>query len=230
LLAELDGFDSKSGVVLLAATNRPEILDPALLRAGRFDRQVLVDRPDKVGREQILAVHLRKVTLDPDVKPDQIAALTPGFTGADLANLVNEAALLATRRNGSAVTMEDFNNAIERVIAGLEKRNRLLNPEERRIVAFHELGHAMVALALPGTDEVHKVSIIPRGVGALGYTIQQPTEDRFLMTRTELENRMAVLLGSRAAEGVVFREISTGATDDLVRATDLARSMVLRYG
>jgi cell division protease FtsH len=230
LLAELDGFDSKSGVVLLAATNRPEILDPALLRAGRFDRQVLVDRPDKVGREQILAVHLRKVTLDPDVKPDQIAALTPGFTGADLANLVNEAALLATRRNGSAVTMEDFNNAIERVVAGLEKRNRLLNPEERRVVAFHELGHAMVALALPGTDEVHKVSIIPRGVGALGYTIQRPTEDRFLMTRTELENRMAVLLGGRAAEGVVFREISTGATDDLVRATDLARAMVLRYG
>jgi cell division protease FtsH len=230
LLAELDGFDSKSGVVLLAATNRPEILDPALLRAGRFDRQVLVDRPDKVGREQILAVHLRKVTLGPDVKPDQIAALTPGFTGADLANLVNEAALLATRRNASAVTMEDFNNAIERVVAGLEKRNRLLNPEERRVVAFHELGHAMVALALPGTDEVHKVSIIPRGVGALGYTIQRPTEDRFLMTRAELENRMAVLLGGRAAEGVVFHEISTGATDDLVRATDLARSMVLRYG
>jgi cell division protease FtsH len=230
LLAELDGFDSKSGVVLLGATNRPEILDPALLRAGRFDRQVLVDRPDKLGREQILAVHLKKVTLDPDVKPDQIAALTPGFTGADLANLVNEAALLATRRTGSAVTMEDFNNAIERVVAGLEKRNRLLNPEERRIVAFHELGHAMVALALPGTDEVHKISIIPRGVGALGYTIQRPTEDRFLMTRAELENRMAVLLGGRAAEGVVFHEISTGATDDLVRATDLARAMVMRYG
>lgn len=230
LLAELDGFDSKSGVVLLAATNRPEILDPALLRAGRFDRQVLVDRPDKLGREQILAVHLRKVTLDSDVKPDQIAALTPGFTGADLANLVNEAALLATRRNGSAVTMEDFNNAIERIIAGLEKRNRLLNPKERRVVAFHELGHAMVALALPGTDEVHKVSIIPRGVGALGYTIQRPTEDRFLMTQAELENRMAVLLGGRAAEGVVFHEISTGATDDLARATDLARAMVLRYG
>jgi len=230
LLAELDGFDSKSGVVLLAATNRPEILDPALLRAGRFDRQVLVDRPDKLGREQILAVHLRKVTLDSDVRPDQIAALTPGSTGADLANLVNEAALLATRRNGSAVTMEDFNNAIERIIAGLEKRNRLLNPKERRVVAFHELGHAMVALALPGTDEVHKVSIIPRGVGALGYTIQRPTEDRFLMTRAELENRMAVLLGGRAAEGVVFHEISTGATDDLARATDLARAMVLRYG
>jgi cell division protease FtsH len=230
LLAELDGFDSKSGVVLLGATNRPEILDPALLRAGRFDRQVLVDKPDKPGREQILAVHLKKVTLDPDVKPEQIAALTPGFTGADLANLVNEAALLATRRNGSMVAMEDFNNAIERVVAGLEKRNRLLNPKERRVVAFHELGHAIVALALPGTDEVHKVSIIPRGVGALGYTIQRPTEDRFLMTRAELENRMAVLLGGRAAECVVFGEVSTGAMDDLVRATGLARGMVLRYG
>ena len=230
LLAELDGFDSKSGVVLLGATNRPEILDPALLRAGRFDRQVLVDRPDKLGREQILAVHMKKVKLDADVKPEQIAALTPGFTGADLATLVNEAALLATRRNGTAVTMNDFNNAIERVVAGLEKRNRLLNPVERRVVAFHELGHAMVALALPGTDEVHKVSIIPRGVGALGYTIQRPTEDRFLMKKTELENKMAVMMGGRASEQVVFNEISTGASDDLVRATDLARAMVLRYG
>jgi cell division protease FtsH len=230
LLAELDGFDSKSGVVLLGATNRPEILDPALLRAGRFDRQVLVDRPDKLGREQILEVHMKKVKLDADVKPEQIAALTPGFTGADLANLVNEAALLATRRNGATVTMDDFNNAIERVIAGLEKRNRLLNPVERRVVAFHELGHAMVALALPGTDEVHKISIIPRGVGALGYTIQRPTEDRFLMKKTELENKMAVMMGGRASEQVVFNEISTGASDDLVRATDLARAMVLRYG
>ena len=230
LLAELDGFDPKTGVVLLAATNRPEILDPALLRAGRFDRQVLVDRPDKLGREQILAVHLKKVKLGPDVKPEQIAALTPGFTGADLANLVNEAALLATRRQGDSVTMDDFNNAIERIIAGLEKRNRLLNPSERRVVAFHELGHAMVALALPGTDEVHKVSIIPRGVGALGYTIQRPTEDRFLMKREELENKMAVMMGGRAAEQVVFNEVSTGATDDLARATDLARAMVLRYG
>ena len=230
LLAELDGFDPKSGVVLLAATNRPEILDPALLRAGRFDRQVLVDRPDKLGREQILAVHLKKVALDTDVKPEQIAALTPGFTGADLANLVNEAALLATRRSGTSVTMDDFNNAIERVVAGLEKRNRLLNPEERRVVAFHELGHALVALALPGTDEVHKISIIPRGIGALGYTIQRPTEDRFLMRQAELENKMAVLLGGRAAEQVVFSEISTGASDDLIRATDLARAMVLRYG
>lgn len=230
LLAELDGFDPKTGVVLLGATNRPEILDPALLRAGRFDRQVLVDRPDKLGREQILAVHLKKIKLSSDVKPEQIAALTPGFTGADLANLVNEAALLATRRGGESVTMADFNNAIERIVAGLEKRNRLLNPVERRVVAFHELGHAMVALALPGTDQVHKVSIIPRGVGALGYTIQRPTEDRFLMKREELENKMAVMMGGRAAEQVVFDEVSTGATDDLVRATDLARAMVLRYG
>ncbi|SDG86808.1 cell division protease FtsH [Nitrosomonas sp. Nm132] len=230
LLAELDGFDPSSGIVLLAATNRPEILDAALLRAGRFDRQVLVDRPDKIGREQILAVHLKKVKLNTDVKPEQIAALTPGFTGADLANLINEAALLATRRKAASVTMDDFNNAIERIVAGLEKRNRLLNPNERKIVAFHELGHAMVALALPGTDEVHKVSIIPRGVGALGYTIQRPTEDRYLMTRVELENKMAVLLGGRAAEQVIFNEVSTGASDDLVRATDMARAMVLRYG
>ncbi len=230
LLAELDGFDSSSGIVLLAATNRPEILDPALLRAGRFDRQVLVDRPDKIGREQILAVHVKKVKLNMDVKIEQIAALTPGFTGADLANLINEATLLATRRNATSVTMDDFNNAIERIVAGLEKRNRLLNPKERRVVAFHELGHAMVALALPGTDEVHKISIIPRGIGALGYTIQRPTEDRFLMTRVELQNKMAVLMGGRAAERIVFDEVSTGAADDLVRATDIARAMVLRYG
>ena len=230
LLAELDGFDSKSGVVLLAATNRPEILDPALLRAGRFDRQVLVDRPDKIGRQQILSVHIKKVKLDIDIKPEQIAALTPGFTGADLANLVNEAALLATRRSASSVGMTDFNNAIERIVAGLEKRNRLLNPEERRVVAFHELGHAMVALALPGIDEVHKVSIIPRGVGALGYTIQRPTEDRYLMKKAELKNKMAVLLGGRASEYLVFNEVSTGASDDLAKATDIARAMVLRYG
>jgi cell division protease FtsH len=231
LLAELDGFDPSSGLVLLAATNRPEILDPALLRAGRFDRQVLVDRPDKRGREQILAVHLKKVaTLGADVKPEQIAALTPGFTGADLANLVNEATLLATRRNAEAVTMTDFTMAIERIVAGLEKRNRLLNPLERRVVAYHELGHAMVALALPGTDSVHKVSIIPHGIGALGYTIQRPTEDRYLMTRAELENKMAGLLGGRASEQLVFGEISTGAADDLAKATDIARAMVLRYG
>jgi cell division protease FtsH len=230
LLGELDGFDPTSGLVLLAATNRPEILDPALLRAGRFDRQVLVDRPDKKGREQILTVHLKKAKLGGDVLPEKIAALTPGFTGADLANLVNEAALLATRRKGDAVTMADFTNAIERIVAGLEKRNRLLNPMERRVVAYHELGHTVIALALPGTDTVHKVSIIPRGVGSLGYTIQRPTEDRYLMTRVELENKMAVLLGGRAAEQLVFGEISTGAADDLARVTDIARAMVLRYG
>lgn len=230
LLVELDGFDSSTGLVLLAATNRPEILDPALLRAGRFDRQVLVDRPDKTGRVQILKVHARKIKLAPDADAEKVAALTPGFTGADLANLVNEAALLATRRRADAVTMADFNNAIERIVAGLEKRNRLLNPKEREVVAYHEMGHALVALALPGVDPVHKVSIIPRGVGALGYTIQRPTEDRFLMTREELENKMAVLLGGRAAELIVFGHLSTGAADDLARVTDIARSMVTRYG
>jgi cell division protease FtsH len=230
LLVELDGFDPSTGLVLLAATNRPEILDPALLRAGRFDRQVLVDRPDKAGRIQILAVHLRKARLAPDVQPEQIAALTPGFTGADLANLVNEATLLATRRKADAVAMTDFTNAIERIVAGLEKKNRLLNPKEREIVAHHEMGHALVAMALPGVDPVHKVSIIPRGVGALGYTIQRPTEDRFLMTREELENKMAVLLGGRAAEWIVYRHLSTGAADDLVKATDIAHAMVTRYG
>jgi cell division protease FtsH len=230
LLVELDGFDPSTGLVLLAATNRPEILDPALLRAGRFDRQVLVDRPDKPGRIQILAVHARKIKLDKDVSLEQVAALTPGFTGADLANLINEAALLATRRGAETVALRDFTEAVERLIAGLEKRNRVLNPTERRVVAHHELGHAMVAMALPGTDPVHKVSIIPRGVGALGYTIQRPTEDRFLMTRSELENKMAVLLGGRAAEDVVFGHLSTGAADDLAKVTDIARSMVMRYG
>ncbi|SCY98281.1 ATP-dependent zinc metalloprotease FtsH [Microvirga guangxiensis] len=230
LLVELDGFDSRAGLVLLGATNRPEILDPALLRAGRFDRQVLVDRPDKKGRVQILEVHMRKAKLARDVDPEKVAALTPGFTGADLANLVNEAALLATRRSADAVTMADFNNAVERIVAGLEKRNRLLNPREREVVAYHEMGHALVAMALPGVDPVHKVSIIPRGVGALGYTIQRPTEDRFLMTREELENKMAVLLGGRAAELLVFGHLSTGAADDLARVTDIARAMVTRYG
>lgn len=230
LLVELDGFDSRSGLVILAATNRPEILDPALLRAGRFDRQVLVDRPDKKGRIEILKVHMKKVQIDPSVDADAVAALTPGFTGADLANLVNEAALLATRRGASAVAMTDFNNAVERMVAGLEKRNRLLNPKEREIVAYHEMGHALIALSLPGVDPVHKVSIIPRGVGALGYTIQRPIEDRFLMTKEELENKMAVLLGGRAAELIVFNHLSTGAADDLRRVTDIARSMVTRYG
>ncbi len=230
LLAEMDGFDSSAGVVLLAATNRPEILDPALLRAGRFDRQVLVDRPDRKGRVQILNVHLKKVKLAADADPEKIAALTPGFSGADLANLVNEAALLATRRGADAAGLDDFTAAIERIVAGLEKRNRLLNPLERKVVAYHEMGHALVALSLPGVDKVHKISIIPRGIGALGYTIQRPTEDRFLMTREELENKMAVLLGGRASEHLVFGHLSTGAADDLAKATDIARSMVMRYG
>jgi cell division protease FtsH len=230
LLVELDGFDPTIGVILLAATNRPEILDPALLRAGRFDRQVLVDRPDKRDRIAILNVHLKKAVLATDVDPVQIAELTPGFTGADLANLVNEAALLATRRGADSVHLTDFTAAVERIVAGLEKKNRLLIPKERRIVAFHELGHAIVAMALPGQDPVHKISIIPRGIGALGYTIQRPTEDRFLMTEEELENRMAVLLGGRAAEYIFFHHLSTGAADDLVKATDTARGMVLRYG
>lgn len=230
LLVELDGFDPSSGIILLAATNRPEILDPALLRPGRFDRQILVDRPDKHGRIKILEVHARKITLDPEVRLEELAALTPGFTGADLANLVNEAALLATRRRGEKVGMDDFNRAFERIVAGLEKKNRLLNPKERTVVAYHELGHALVALSLPGVDPVHKVSIIPRGIGALGYTLQRPTEDRFLMSVQELEHKMAVLLGGRAAEELVFGEISTGASDDLQKVTEIARSMVTRYG
>ncbi|ABO60155.1 MULTISPECIES: ATP-dependent zinc metalloprotease FtsH [Burkholderiaceae] len=230
LLSELDGFDTSIGVVLLAATNRPEILDPALLRAGRFDRQVLVDRPDKKGRCEILAVHLKKIRLASGVPVADIAALTPGFSGADLANLVNEAALLATRRNADDVTLDDFTQAIERIVAGLEKRNRLLNPHEREVVAHHEMGHALVAMALPGVDPVQKISIIPRGIAALGYTIQRPIEDRFLMDRGELMNRMAVLLGGRAAESLVFEEVSTGAADDLAKASDIARSMVVRFG
>ena len=229
LLVELDGFDPTVGIVLLAATNRPEILDPALLRAGRFDRQVLVDRPDRIGRVAILAVHLRNVKTAPDLEPEQVAALTPGFTGADLANLVNEAALVATRRSSESVAMADFTNAIERIVAGLERKNRLLNPCEREVVAHHEMGHALVAAALPTTDAVHKVSIIPRGIGALGYTIQRPTEDRYLMTRRELEEKLAVLLGGRVAEYIVYGEFSTGAADDLARASDIARSMVTQY-
>jgi cell division protease FtsH len=231
LLVELDGFDpSAQGMVLLAATNRPEILDPALLRAGRFDRQILVDRPDRAGRVQILRVHLQPVEVDPDIDVDSIASLTPGFTGADLANLVNEAALLATRRQADSVTAHDFTEAIERLVAGLEKRNRLINPHEREVVAHHEMGHALVATKLSGTDPVHKVSIIPRGIGSLGYTIQRPTEDRYLMTLDELENKMAVLLGGRAAEVLIFGKLSTGAADDLNKATDIARSIVTRYG
>ena len=225
----MDGFDPTSGVVLLAATNRPEILDPALLRAGRFDRQVLVDRPDKRGRADILRVHLAKVRLSTEVEPEEIAGLTPGFTGADLANLVNEATLVATRRGAESVDMADFTTAIERIVAGLEKKNRLLNPRERQVVAYHEMGHALVAAVLSETDKTHKVSIIPRGIGALGYTIQRPTEDRYLMTREELDNKLAVLMGGRAAENLAFDHFSTGAADDLARTTNIARSMATRY-
>ncbi|HUI14948.1 MAG TPA: ATP-dependent zinc metalloprotease FtsH [Xanthobacteraceae bacterium] len=231
LLAELDGFDPSTGVILLAATNRPEILDPALLRAGRFDRQVLVDRPDRTGRLDILKVHIRKVQLAPDTDLDAIAGLTTGFTGADIANLVNEAAIIATRRDATAVNLNDFTAAIERIVAGLEKKSRVLNADERRRVAFHEMGHALVAATLPGIDPVQKVSIIPRGVGALGYTIQRPTEDRFLLNRSNLENRIAVLMGGRASEQLVFDgDVSSGAADDLQRATEIALEMVTRYG
>ena len=230
LLTEMDGFDSSVGLIILAATNRPEILDQALLRAGRFDRQVLVDRPDKKGRLDILKVHVKKVTLAQDVGLEQVAALTTGFSGADLANRVNEAALAARRRRASAVELQDFTATIERIVAGLEKKSRVLNPKERETVAHHEMGHALVALALPETDPIHKISIIPRGIGALGYTLQRPTEDRFLMTRTDLEHKIAVLLGGRAAEKLVFGELSTGAADDLARATDIARDMITRFG
>ena len=230
LLTEMDGFDSSVGLIILTATNRPEILDQALLRAGRFDRQVLVDRPDKKGRLDILKVHVKKVTLAQDVDLEQVAALTTGFSGADLANRVNEAALAARRRRASAVELQDFTATIERIVAGLEKKSRVLNPKERETVAHHEMGHALVALALPETDPVHKISIIPRGIGALGYTLQRPTEDRFLMTRTDLEHKIAVLLGGRAAEKLVFGELSTGAADDLARATDIARDMITRFG
>ena len=230
LLSEMDGFDSSVGLIILSATNRPEILDPALLRAGRFDRQVLVDRPDRQGRTVILQVHVRKVKLDVALRLEDVAALTPGFSGADLANLVNEATLVATRRKANQVTMPDFTQAVERIVAGLERRSRVLNANEREAVAFHEMGHALVALALKGSDPVHKVSIIPRGIGALGYTIQRPTEDRYLQTRPDLEQKIAVLLGGRAAEKLVFGMLSTGAADDLVKATDIARDMVTRYG
>lgn len=230
LLAELDGFDPSSGIVLLAATNRPEILDPALLRAGRFDRQVVVDRPDRIGRAAILRVHLKKVKVADGLEVEKIAGITPGFTGADLANLVNEAAIHATRRDGKRVKMEDFTSAVERIVAGSEQRTRLLNPDERRRVAYHEMGHALAAAAIPGSDPVHKVSIIPRSIGALGYTMQRPTEDRFLITTDELKNRMTVLLAGRAAEALVFGEISTGAADDLAKVTDIARQIVTRFG
>jgi len=230
LLVEMDGFDPQVGVILLAATNRPEILDPALLRPGRFDRQVLVDRPDRRGREAILRVHLKKIKHDENLDIEKLANMTPGMVGADLANIVNEAALLTVRRGKDQADMPEFQEAVERVIAGLEKKNRVINPKEKKIVAYHELGHAIVAMSLPGTDPVQKITVIPRGIAALGYTMQVPTEDRFLMSKTELENKIASLLGGRAAEQIVSGDISTGAHNDLSRATDIARSMVKEYG
>ncbi|MEL7940127.1 ATP-dependent zinc metalloprotease FtsH [Pseudomonas delhiensis] len=230
LLAELDGFDPREGVVLLAATNRPEVLDPALLRAGRFDRQILIDRPDRRGREAILRVHLKRISAARDLDCTQIAAITTGFTGADLANLVNEAAIGATRRGAEAVSMADFTAAVERIVAGAERRSRLLQPQERKVVAYHEMGHALAAASLPRMDPVHKVSIVPHAIGALGFTLQRPTEDRFLIGRQELKDRMVVLLAGRAAEALVFEEISTGAADDLAKATDIARQLVTRFG
>jgi cell division protease FtsH len=230
LLSEMDGFDANLGVIIMAATNRPEILDVALLRPGRFDRQIVVDRPDINGREAILKVHARKVKLSKEINLRVIAARTPGFVGADLANVINEAALLAARANKKEVESTDLEEAIDRVIAGLEKKNRLLNKMEKEIVAYHESGHAVVAGSLQGVDPVHRVSIIPRGVAALGYTLQLPTEDRYLMTRTELLNRLKVLLGGRVAEEIIFKEISTGAQNDLERGTAIARSMVTEYG
>ena len=229
LLAEMDGFDSRKGVIIMGATNRPEVLDPALLRPGRFDRQVLVDKPDIKGREAILRIHMKAVRVAADVQVHVIAAQTAGFAGADLANLVNEAALLAARKNKTEVDTKDFEEAIDRLVAGLEKK-RVMNANEREMVAYHESGHAIVATKLPGLDPVHKISIVQRGFGALGYTMQLPTEDRYTMTRTELVNRLAVLFGGRAAEEVAIGEITTGAHNDLQRATDIARSMVTEYG
>jgi cell division protease FtsH len=230
LLAELDGFDPREGVVLLAATNRPEVLDPALLRAGRFDRQILIDRPDRKGREAILSVHLKKVTVEPGLDGARIAEITTGFTGADLANLVNEAAIVATRRGAEAVGLNDFTAAVERLIAGLERKSSLLDPDERRVVAYHEMGHALAASTLPAMDPVHKVSIVPRAIGSLGYTLQRPTEDHFLISCQTLKDRIVVLMAGRAAEDLIYGQISTGAADDLVRATDIARQLITRFG
>jgi cell division protease FtsH len=230
LLVQMDGFDTQSGVIILAATNRPEILDQALLRPGRFDRHVAIDRPDIKGREQILKVHARGVVLAPEVDLALIAAKTPGFAGADLANIVNEAALHAARNDKQTVDMKDFDEAIDRVIAGLEKRNRVMNPKEKETVAYHEAGHALVAESRPHADRVSKISIIPRGIGALGYTQQLPTEDRYLLKRSELLDRLDVLLGGRVAEELVYADVSTGAQDDLQRATDMVRHMITQYG
>jgi cell division protease FtsH len=230
LLVEMDGFDTRKGVIIMAATNRPEILDPALLRPGRFDRHILVDRPDIRGREEILRVHCKRIVLAEHVEIKILAARTPGFVGADLANVVNEAALLAARHDKRAVDMDDFEEAINRVVAGLEKKRRVMSRHEQEVIAYHESGHALVAESLPHTDPVHRISIIPRGIAALGYTLQLPTQDRYLLTRSELIERLTVLLAGRAAEELVFEEISTGAQDDLERATHMARSMVAAYG
>lgn len=230
LLSEMDGFDPNTGVILLAATNRPEVLDPALRRPGRFDRQILIDRPDKIGRSAILKIHARHVKLSADVELDKLAARTPGFAGADLANLVNEAALLAARNNRSNVTMADFNEAIERVVAGLQKRSRVLNDVEKQTVAYHEVGHALIGALLPSMGKVEKISIVPRGLGALGYTLQMPEEDRFLMTEDEIRGQLMMLLGGRSAEELMLGRISTGASDDIQKATDLAERFVTLYG
>ena len=230
LLAEMDGFDDNAGVILLAATNRPEVLDPALLRPGRFDRQIVVDRPDKSGRLAILKVHAKNVSIGSDVDLDRLAARTPGFAGADLANLINEAALLAARHNRSAVLMADFNEATERILTGLEKKSRVLNDTEKQTVAHHEVGHAIVGYLMPGTDKIEKISIVPRGIGALGYTLQLPEEDRFLIIEDEVRGRIATLLGGRAAEELIFNKVSTGASDDIQKATDLAERYVTLYG
>jgi cell division protease FtsH len=230
LLVEMDGFNSNSGVIVMAATNRPETLDPALLRPGRFDRHVLVDRPDITGREAILRVHARNIKLDEKVDVKEVARITSGFVGADLANLVNEAALLAARKGKPAVTMGEFNEGVERIVAGLEKRQRIINAEEKQRVAYHESAHALVAYSLPNTDPVHKISIIPRGLAALGYTMHRPEGDRYLATQSELESRIQVLLAGTVAEEVIFDDVSTGAQNDLERATEIARSMVMDFG
>lgn len=230
LLVELDGFESNEGVIIIAATNRPDVLDPALLRPGRFDRQIVVDKPDIIGREGIIKVHSRDIQIDPSADMKIMARRTPGFSGADLANMVNEAALLAARRNKTKVEMVEFEEAIERVVAGPERKSRVINDKEKKIVAFHESGHALLAKMIPGSDPVHKISIIPRGIAALGYTLQLPTEDRYLITKSEIMNRMVVLLGGRAAEKMVFNEITTGAQNDLEHATEAAHKMVCEYG
>lgn len=230
LLVEMDGFDTQGGIIILAATNRPEMIDPALIRAGRFDRQVVIDKPDKNGRKEILLIHLKKIKVDQNLNLDTLASLTPGFTGADLANLANEAALIATRENSELVLQDHFTRAMERIIAGVEKKSRILGPKEKEIVSIHEMGHALVGYALNKDDKVHKVSIIPHGIGSMGHTIQHPSEDRYLMTREDLENKMAVLMAGRAAEMLIFKKLSTGAADDLIKATNIAREMVLKYG